>query len=321
MLKCFENIIGIKSECNNNTKPKSGLYIEALPGIKLNSTAAIASGDRTGVELMKDSIENAINAVKEELGVYVTPNFRINTVVDSLKAGVFSSNYHTFAPFERGMRIQKTKSTLTSIVIRSVIIRSNTTAPNQTLKITDGIVTYTQSVDLLAGVDVEVIIDYTCVSDNVFITLDNTALAMNKTSFEETVSGCGCSSSKNVRRDTFSLKFTGWNGAGNDSSSYGIQAEVQLTCNQDYIFCNVLPALHSVIFYKAGLLLCQEWLISPRLNQYTMLNREQITVLQESWEKSYDKRFKLAANSLKDYLSKLDDTCVICTQKRYREGL
>ena len=91
---CLEDFIGVKCLTTN---PKSGLWINDLPGINLRYAADIVDSDgSSGLQFLKDKIDYATKLVVQELNAIALPYFRLNGLVDQIEAGVWKNTYQIY---------------------------------------------------------------------------------------------------------------------------------------------------------------------------------------------------------------------------------
>jgi hypothetical protein len=119
MNKCFQNYItleGLSPEIN----PRSGLYVNRLPGVTLGMFTGLMSEDLTDVnEYWKILYERAVNNFIEEVSSRVDQEFNVEKVIDSQRSGVFNKPFalNDSSEEESGVKLEliKTKYSVTEI--------------------------------------------------------------------------------------------------------------------------------------------------------------------------------------------------------------
>lgn len=348
---CFENYIGIASCIPDQPIPKSRLYINDLEGITNNLGAAIVSGeDVSGLNLMRKKIDFATGLVIEDLRAYIAPYFSIETVIDSFTAGLNDGNYLNYAPLERGLRIRKTKTNLQTLRLINLRIMVSDTVEGKVIKIIDGNLVTEYEVDLVAGEEYNLHLDYIARNDVVRIVMDNSDVRVNDGGFFESKSGCNCSclytgsyahlpymtpypfskdplygggyglptkSYSGPIRNT-DVEVMGWNGTEKEKRNFGMSVDVSIECSLDSLACALSNHLRYVLLYKAGVEIVKEWALSDRINQYTTLDLDKAMFLSQRWEAEYDKRYKLVGASLQKVMRTMNDVCVTCKGLGYQ---
>ena len=75
---CLENFIGVRCLTTN---PKSGLWINDLPGINLGYAADIVDrGGMSGLQFLQEKIDFATKAIIQEIAGYSNSFFKINSI-------------------------------------------------------------------------------------------------------------------------------------------------------------------------------------------------------------------------------------------------
>ncbi len=306
---CFTDYLGLKGI---TASPVSGLFINDLPGINFEKSDAVADTDyATGIEFINAKITHAIGLVTDDLRHFLAPYFKLHSQIDHQLTAEYKTGYHAVSAANRGLKLEKTSSTLTKLFVNRVKVLSNTPGAN-VITITDGGIATNYTVTLAAGVEQWVEINYIANRDIIFITMDNTALAMSKGKVKKSsCSNCG------KRYQTF--RVWGWNGTRTKSEHYGLRADVSVICSDDDLACVLKERIKYPVLYKFGVEFMKEVQETDRLNYFTLVGREQAGELQQSFEEDYVKRFESMAKTLPRLLRSIDLNCVTCTSAKYIE--
>jgi hypothetical protein len=311
---CFENFIGLK--CVSTSTPKSGLYIDDLEGINLRFAADVAdSGFMSGINLIQSKIAFATQLVLDEIARYATPYFRMNSLIDELKVGDWSTplTYLTPSAFDKGVRITTRESRMLRIRIQSVQIRIQETNFSGNILIEDGIFTnqfpFTTDSDGFA----EIFPNYLSDTAEVYVVTDNTSINPVNTKVK---SSCNCSTAKSRF-----LSANGWNGSSTSSTSFGLVVYAVAECSSDEIACILAQKIRFPILYKSGIEIVKEAITTDRLNSVTLLDSDKCEFMLQEFEKQYEQHLQTTIKSLPSLFSRMDDVCIVCNQSRFVYGL
>jgi len=307
-MACFDDFLTYRG---SGITPTSGLYVNNLYGVNLSKMDAVANTDyATGIEFIISKIAMAILYVSTELKRYVMPYFKLNSVIGHYKGGEFDDDleYHTAVAADRGIRIDIKESTLSQILINRVRVLDNVGGAFNVV-VTDGEETTNYPVTLVAQTEQDVEINQYCDRKRVFVTINNLAGAKGSAN----MSCCG--------EDYNILSVTGWTGTGVSSHHYGIIADVSVICNPVDLFCLMKDFLGFATLYRFGIEMANEVLETDRFNYFSLVRRDELLELRDSYQEDYDKEMKTTARTLPVLLRKLDSYCIICNQNTYRENI
>lgn len=305
MYPCFENYIGIRALCDSAPPPVSGLYWDDLEGLRLTQTSQMADGQfATGKAFLEAKFSFALKQFTEEI-IGELPrhaNYRWNGLLTSVISGEWGNTFASVPNPAVGLRINKsTAYRLAKISIRKVILYSDTTATDVPITIRDGNQDITFTADLTANVPVEVPIDYQATPSTVFILWDG-AGNVNQSVHP---APCGCAPVPPITVE-------GWDGTAPQKLSYGIRAEVALTCDEGLLMCALAHRMGNLLLYRTAVEVAKERLASDRLN-YFSFNKEEAQRLLTLWEQSYLEKRRYFFNQLPSFLNHYDDACLSCT--------
>lgn len=309
--ECLQNYIGVKCL---TVKPKSGNWINDLPGINLKLASNIAEpGYISGLKLIESKILFATEMVIQEIGLYALKYFRMNSVIDSLEAGTFISSYMPPDLAERGVQVTVKNSRLLRGRIKKINISIQ--EPNFTgyVDVIDG--DKVTSYEFLTDSQGLAVIwpDYIADQSKFYITMDGS----DKNVRYSNVKDCGSCYTK----ETKYISVTGWTGSGTTSYTYGISVEVNSECTQENFACIISSRLSLPIMYRAGLEIVKEAAASSRLNSITILNEKQREILKEDFEKEFKRSMHALIEGLPALFNKVDDICVVCNTDRYTQSV
>lgn len=305
-ISCFTNFI---SYTGSGITPTSGLVVNDLYGFYFTKADAIANTDyATGVEFIESVLDRAVVQVANELKRYIMPYFKMHSIVAHYTGGEFDDDlgYHGVGTADRGIRIDIDESSLATIVINSVRVLFND-AGAQNITVTDGTDTDVTAVTLVAGEEQDVQIDYTCMRNRVYITMDD---ALHPA--EGKANGGCCMPDYDI------LDVDGWNGSV-ASSHYGIKADISIVCSIDKFACLMKDVLGWAVLYRFGMEAAKEALYTDRLNYFTLVNRDEINELLERYTADYEREMETIGRDIPKMLRQLDPYCITCNQAKHIE--
>lgn len=308
---CLTDFIGVRCLTSN---PKSGLWINDLPGINLQYAADIVDSDgNSGLLFLRDKIDFATRLVLEEIAMAATPFFRINSIVDQIHVGEWATTNLPSYSGDRGVRVITNKSRLLRLRINQVKVKLANANFSHGFYIdaTDGnIETFNFTTD--ANGEALVITNFYTDSDTAYVLMDDTGISVNNSVVKR---GCGCSSKANKH-----MTANGWNGIGVSNSTYGLQVDATAECSYNELGCIISSKLPFLILYKAGIEIIKEGITSDRLNSMTLLDTDKAAYLIKDFTSEYEKHLKGVIDGLPELFKRLDDCCIVCNQSRYIIG-
>lgn len=307
-MACFTNFLTYKT---SGITPTSGLYVNDLYGVNLSKANAIANTDHaSGVAFINAKIAHAITLVSNELKRYVMPYFKLHSVVGHYLGGEFDDAlaYHTGVAANRGLRFDISETVLSKIVVNRVRLLFNS-AGDFNVVVKDGETTTNYPVTLVARTEQDIEINYTADRNRIYIYMNDAALKPAKGSANMSCCGEGYDV----------LNATGWDGASVSSNHYGIQANVTVICSTNNLACLLKDQLGPPVLYRFGIEMANEALETDRFNYFTLVTRDDIKELRESYIEDYKESMKDISRTIPVLLRKLDDHCIDCNQDRYIE--
>jgi len=299
-------IIGIR-DFDACLLPESNLFINDLPGITLKSASKITNEElQTGNNLLKKSINMAVQHVYDEFRQQMQTYFDSNSIVESRLINNFSTTVTPAAPLERGIIIKRWRSELSQIFIHEVYIKSQQTG-NITLKIYDGCEVTPYSIDLIADCVTKFTIDYKATEEEVKILFDQTAWDVFGCSMASSYNDCRCGSWSNK-----GLFINGWNGTAEQGNCFGVGVYASVKCYFENVFCALLDQLYFAIWYKAGIVFLQELIYSDRINAITLFTKERAKELLAEFQTAYDLKYQTAIKNARIFLNSTKGECISC---------
>jgi hypothetical protein len=313
--ECYQDYITVRQGCENIT-PKSGLYIEDLPGISIQSAAMIAEEKyRNGVDLIHDKVIHAIQLLESSVQRHIMlQGYNIPPAPKTREICSFSkTQVNGTAGLERGIRLYQNNLTspYSCLFVNRIYIKSQTTA-TKTLKVQDkdGNLITSYSVDLVANELYTLEANLCVYNTQTFILLDNIDIVTYKTTCWN---GDCCHWDYSKRASRF-YSVNGWNGTNCDRNGYGIGVDIGLRCDLSAMMCDVLPYIKMAVLYKAGSEILKELMASRRLSIVTISNQEWAEETIPQWEAFVEDELETIIPTLLPTLKDNDTNCLTCLQ-------
>ena len=309
---CLNNLIGVK--CLTTGTPTSGLYINDLEGLNLKYAANIADSDFiSGLQFLNEKIAFATKLVISDLTRYALPYFRMNSIVDELSVGDWTSNNLAPQNVDRGVHLMVKRSRMLRINVTNIKIKLGNGNTSHSVVVESGIVSEVFPFTTNAQGEAEINLNFTSTNQEVYVYMNNSTINVNNSSIK---TGCGCSSKSGQFLSAY-----GWNGSGNSNSTYGLKVQATAVCDNDEFACILGAKLGLPILDRSGIEILHEAVATDRLNALTVLDTDKINFLLENWTAEYDKQMKMLIESLPQLLRRIDECCIVCNQNKYVQGL
>lgn len=307
---CLENFIGVKCLTQD---PKSGLWINDLPGINLGYAADIVDrGGMSGLLFLQEKINFATRLVIQEITGYSINYFRLNSIIDQVHIGEWKNSYLPPAPEARGVKIKSSQSRLLKVRVNSVKIKIQQANYSGDIICDDGIDAQLYPFVTNADGEAQIFPNYLSTSDAVWVLMDDTSINVNNS---EVKTNCGCSSKASKYMTAY-----GWNGSTTTNSTYGLQVDAVAECSYDEFGCIIASRLPFLILYRAGIEIVKEAVTTDRLNSITLLDTDKANFMLKDFTDEYQKHMKMLIDSLPELFKRVDDCCIMCNQSRYVIG-
>lgn len=321
-MECLKDFILSRSCANQGALPKSGLWLEMLEGISIQNVAKVDDGKYDSAKaFIQEKIDFAGQLVLEDARAMLMDEFATSETKEAAKIGVLEPElgYYDAEDLDRGIYIEKRYSPLGQIIVEKLTLLANTTIQGKTVTISDGIITKTFEVDLVAGMPYTFEVGFEGITDYLTIKWNTADIEAGASSIRKSITRgfCGYCGGSDAP-----LFIQGINGSTRGMSSYGIQADIQLKCDLKKAFCQMLDDLKFAILYKVGILILKEWQASTRLNFLTIHSDEWLELKLPEWEElTYPAKLKNGLVNASTYLSKMDSRCFQKNGWTYAETL
>lgn len=306
-------IIGIRDYGPCMT-PESGLWINDLPGMSLRTAAQVASEEYvSGAEFLREKINLGAKLVVNDFTEYMGDLFNFNAVVETRNVGRFDEvQTLAAAPLERGQVWKRWRSEVGRLYVEQIYLKSSASGV-ATVKIYDGQIVKTYTVDVLANQTMTVEIGYTADSEKIRIVFDQTNFPVYTYTMNQAGMGCGSCGSSAPQ----GLYVSGWDGTQERATGYGLGAKVSVRCYEENVLCGLLPRLHFLMWYRGGIETCSGIMYSNRVTPIAMFGKEDAAKLREELQKEYAINYNRLKKNISRHMLSLKADCTTCKGDQY----
>lgn len=314
---CFDNFIGVKDICPADPlldPPTSGLYIEQLEGVSLEWAARGAdSKDLTGANFIKESINAAILKTKEALfeEMRALSYYKPRADLGYQTIGDFDYLlFDAFSPAFQGVRAERTPDCnryIWKIANVSVLTQTDQVV---NLRIMDGSIVMTKTIETVGGVVATDYIDYTIKSKAVYIEVANGDFSQTK--LDSGAPGNCCGRCQPVGNRYY--KVHGWDGSKRVNETFGLKVDFNLMCDEWAFMCAIRHRLGLAVLYKTGEIMCRAQMYNETDNVQTL--DPAIEAQKNFFKSEFQKQIKNVIQRLPDFIRSFDNPCFRCEAGR-----
>jgi len=333
MIDCLNSLVGIRTDCGEQTPSDSGLYIQDLAFINLKVADSIVTTQDSGVALLQSKLAISQNYLVNDIQTKMAPYFKGFSVVQNDIAGYVQDDMNVDAALAdtyKGIQLKVVEYPFLSVYISSISLFTDFTG-DVDVKIFDLIqnklldtITVTSVANEIVTVDIHK--EYMTNGQvlNLFIGYDSTGInGYETTVFNQGYSGyvgCkGCSASRNmsnkyalaysksipttsqiIERNLQSLSHTG-----------GLSITYSLSCSLEKWICQNRNRFAMALLHRWGMEVLKEFSISSRVNALVTLKKDEANNLSQYYEQEYNKAM---ANCLQN-LRLPNDICFECNKR------
>lgn len=296
-MSCLDNFIGVKS-CSS-TAPKSGLYIEDLPGISIPKAAEITDQDPSGVEFLTKKIKFAL---KDYHAVIMSQLQRQEPRCLEL-CGFDGEDFKDPSADVVGITITRTPTGLSRLKMRTILVRVKIAGTIQ-ITVTDGVTTTQEDHDLAVG---DNLIDFAFnpIGNTISIYATNT-LGFGVVDCGDLRVGCGMCDSQRA------FKVDGFLNDDKSTTAWGFVPDLCLECDEDRMTCSILHYVKQGALYHAGADILEEWITSTRLNFLTLYSQEWAAAKIDEWRAKAQHLGLSQINGIERHIKRVDPNCFVC---------
>lgn len=325
-LDCLDNLVGIKKGECTPTAPDSGLYLDDLPFIDIETANAGANGSNvTGLKLIQNKISEAGQFVAQNIFTHFAGVIKTESIIDNANVGFYQDDLVvTASEAAKYIGIQFKLSTQNSfeLFISSLSIQSDTTVtvPILVFNLLTGKQIDTFNISAVADtiVTVDLFKKYGSHSQklNLFFCYDASLTGYYQSNVYVDGNSCGsCGGSPGLvsvsgqklsqASQKIDSNLTDMSGTGGLSITYS------LNCTIEPYICSIKNVLAWAIRHQAAILILTELLYSKRVNGVTITYNGDIKALREELKLE----FAMSMDRILQNLPPADGICFKCNPK------
>lgn len=333
-MTCLLGFIGVSSVCGTPSS-QSGLFIDNLPGITLESIEKVSEPEKPTYTSVFENIENR---TLQKFGTIVTnyysKQYRLRRVLDNIDLGkkINTIDNQTPAANElRGILISldypdyHSGSILRITNLQTLSFYAKNNISGLPFKVIDA-----NTSEVLETFTKDVTTGWNLIAENknyrankIFIGYDASSLESAYMPIHQHVNGwCSCVS------DAFNCdsKIEGAKTENpfteiteKENNTFGLSANIGILCGYDGIVCNNKAVFATALWYMMGAEMLTERIYSDRLNKYTTISRDRAKELRDEFEVIWKNELATALDGIQ--ISSYD-CCIECdAQLTYAESI
>lgn len=324
LMTCLLGYIGILG-CNA-VAPDSGLLINQLPGINLESIDKIADAEQvTYLKVWEDVEKRALQRFHTAVTNYFSKQYKLKRVAQNIDLGksVDAVDNQTARANElRGFTVELTypnsnfvNSSLQVIHVQSLEFYSKAIAAGVVFKVIN-----IDTGEELDEFTKDVVVGWNSIALNKNYDAYRILIAYNATaieSVEQLLPGylngwCDCvcevfGCEARIKGATADSPFTEITDTGNNV--FGLTANISIQCKYDAIVCNNKAVFATALWYMLGAELMTERIYSDRLNRYTTVDRKKAIELRDEFTQAWQNELMTALDGIQ---IDVNDCCIEC---------
>lgn len=307
MIACFDNLVGIRTECGEQVASDSGLYIQDLPYINIKTANAVIQNQDDWEEVLQDKIDIAGNYLINDVKSKLAPVFLQKSVIQNQIAGYYQDNKTTssgIAGTLKGIQLRVWEYPYLDLFISSISIFTDRTGviPILVYDLIQGKLLDTINITGVAGEIVQVDVNKTYRTNgqamNLFFGYDSTGIN-NYTTYLYTQGIAGCRTCP--RPNSWGNKYVWMYAKSLPTSAIKVQNSLQsindtgglslvfsLQCSVDKFICQMKNSFAFALMHRAGMEILREVKMSTRMNNIVMLKKDEVDELMGYFETTYN---------------------------------
>jgi hypothetical protein len=317
-LPCIDGFIVPRTLCPGVpvATPKSGLYVEDLPGFSTVSLAAVEPGKYlTAQAFIDEKMRAAGQMILDQLRVHLGQYVQEAQPRESGTVGSFDTNTLAGAATKRGVQIRVDGGALTTPMVPRVWLKCEDDIADLVLKVSDGYTTIEHTISVVGGgVENEVWLNFEGRNKTVQVWVEDIRFKPFTGTAKGTKFFSSCTTCGHYYHSAYRfIAGGGWDGTTELTTLLGIRAEVVVMCSLEPIACILMKRFRWAVLYQFGALVLQEWLASSRVNYFSIHSKDWAAASLEKWESvDIPKHMKPHLKTLAAYVSQMDEHCIEC---------
>lgn len=327
-MNCLENHIGIRN-CNS-PEPTSGLYVNQLPGITLESIQKVSDSENINfMGAWKEVKVRSWSRLENDLRIALKKRYKLKSVNANAKISsvIDEATIISAAEYYRGVVIDLgSEVSFLSIGINSFSLKLPNTVSSLNIKVFDQDGNMLESItreNAPAGKNIFPI-GRNFLTSILFIGVDATMVPLysSSVSSDTHASCCKCVQTicDNCQPAIYGTEspIAGFNIGTEGSNLFGFEVDYSVVCDYSSIICRNKPEFTYPWLYLLGAELMQERLFSTRLNRFTTIDKEAAADLRDYFTEEYQSALEESIQGIE--VSEVD-CCIICNPIIYRRAI
>lgn len=312
-MDCANNFIGLGRACAP-LDPRSGLFIEDIPGLSVGNIAAFETGKYMSAKAMVDAKVNlSVEQITAQLD-NLLPNLFATISMASILDTSFNDEILDAEEGTAGLQIESVKTPLSVTTVTYVYVKAATTG-QVSINVTDGYETKQILVDTVADFEQKVEVNFSSSRGVIRIEYDGTEMIPYSGNLSR-YNQYACSTCS-IRNGSRYVRMKGINPNGIlTNTMYGIRADIEMTCSFERAMCQLLPRLKMPILYLTAANILDELIASNRINFITQNSKAWAEQKAIELGTEAQNQLKSISYGLMNYLKQLDSHCTTCKSTR-----
>lgn len=333
MIGCFNNLVGVRTNCGTQTASDSGLYLQNLSFINLKTADAVLTSQDSGIDLLNDKIGMATEYLLNDARSIMFPYFKNKSIIENMNAGYYIDNRtieNGISGSYKGIQLKVSEYPYLSVFLSSLSLFVDYTGsvPIVVIDLIQGKVLDTINVSAVAGeiVNVDIFKKYETNGQilNLFIGYNSSAInSYTSYIYSQGFRGyVGCRDcvaprsygnqfvmmySKSLPISSTKLE----NDLDSANDTGGLSINYSLQCSLTKWLCRNRDAFAMPLLHRAGMEVLTEVKMSNRLNTLVVLKKDEVDTLYAYFEQEYKKGMDNVFKNLR----LPDDICFECDKK------
>jgi len=331
-MDCFKNYIGVLG-CGAET-PDSGIYINTLPGVTLESIDAVASQEAvTFINVFSDIEDRAILKMKQDIVTKLRERYRLKNITQSVNLGkridpsTISSDA-SWRGFQVNIGVVPSNSGMIETMLQHISVQSLSLYLNADMGPYSPIAVKIVDQETGSDLDTFTIFEGTqgwneikvnkryrttgivCVYDASNVDTHNLPLQQGSVtsclSCAQLIYGVSCSA---YLTGVESIDLSDANSFTIGQELFGLTGVFSIGCSFDGIVCDNKEVFGNALLYAMGVELMVETLYTDRMNEYTTIKSEAAAQLKDHFQVQYEQAI---SNALVGIDINLRNCCIEC---------
>lgn len=312
---CLDGIVS-----TDKTIPsRGGLYANLLPGVTLSLLDDLTKDEQADyLECWNDIYARAKINFINDIQTQLSGKFHIDQKLVSRETSQFDTMANTAS--NPGIQIYFYFSKYSRLYVSYIEVYSNTVVPNAVFTFYDTDINGLSQGNVTANLSIgmnRIYVDQEFeVSDRLFIGYDSTKLSLRQT--ENRYFNNYSYYAFNKLECSYPCFFSGYR-YGNEGGEYscsifqvnggGLNVVFNIVCSIEKFICQNINIFKSSLWWRIGVELMMERIMSDRFNRWTTLTTERAKELMDMYQANYDQQLKMSCNNLK---MTEDNVCFEC---------